>query len=169
MNQQDVLFSLIYFNNNSLYVSKRLAAHHQKDQPCINSKLYSHALCWLAVVRIRIPLLPANKIKIQRSLILPDVLYGCETWSFTLGKEDRLGVFMNRVLRKIFRPKKEEIRGGESCIMRSFLIYICRQILFVWSNDRGHDGGACGTLGQKRNLYLVFGKETWRKEASWQT
>jgi hypothetical protein len=55
---------------------------------------------------------PKNiKVKIQRSLISPDVLYGCETWSFTLGKEDRLRVFLNRVLRKIFGSKKEEIRG----------------------------------------------------------
>ena len=51
------------------------------------------------------------KIKIQRSLISPDVLYGCETWSSTLGKEDRLRVFMNGVLRKIFGTKREEIRG----------------------------------------------------------
>jgi len=147
MNQQDALFSLIYFNNNLLHVSSRLSARHQEDQPCINSKLYSHALCWLAAVRIRIPILPATKIKLQRNLILPDVLFGCETWSFTLVKEDRLRVFMNRVLRKIFGPKREEIRGWESCIMRSFLIYICRQILFRWSNDSGHNGGACGTLG----------------------
>jgi len=54
---------------------------------------------------------PKNtKIKIQRSLISPDVLCGCETWSFTLGKENRLRVFTNRVLRKIFGPQREEIR-----------------------------------------------------------
>jgi hypothetical protein len=55
---------------------------------------------------------PKNiKIKIQRSLISPDVLYGCEKWSFTLGKEDRLRVYENRVLRNIFGPNREEIRG----------------------------------------------------------
>ena len=41
-------FLLIYFNNKSLHVSSRLADHHQEDQLCINSKWYSHALCWLA-------------------------------------------------------------------------------------------------------------------------
>jgi hypothetical protein len=47
------------------------------------------------------------KIKIYRTVILPVVLYGCETWSLTLGEEHRLRVFENRVLR-IFGPKREE-------------------------------------------------------------
>jgi hypothetical protein len=48
------------------------------------------------------------KIKIYKTVILPVVLYGCETWSLTLGEEHRLRVFENRVLRKIFGPKREE-------------------------------------------------------------
>jgi hypothetical protein len=40
------------------------------------------------------------------------VLYGCETWSLTLREEPRLRVFENRVLRKIFGPKKFEVIGG---------------------------------------------------------
>ena len=51
------------------------------------------------------------KIKIYRTIILPVVLYGCETWSLTVGEERRLGVFENRVLRRIFGPKKEEVKG----------------------------------------------------------
>jgi hypothetical protein len=43
-----------------------------------------------------------------KTVILPVVLYGCETWSLTLGEEHRLRVFENRVLRKIFGPKREE-------------------------------------------------------------
>ena len=39
------------------------------------------------------------------------VLYGCETWSLTLREERRLGVFENRVLRKVFGPKKDEVTG----------------------------------------------------------
>ena len=42
---------------------------------------------------------------------MPAVLYGCETWSFTLGDEHRLRVSENRVLRTIFRPKRDEVRG----------------------------------------------------------
>ena len=52
------------------------------------------------------------KVKIYRTIILPFVLYGCETWSPTVSKEHRLRVFRNRVLRKIFGPTKEEVTGG---------------------------------------------------------
>jgi hypothetical protein len=48
------------------------------------------------------------KIKIYKTVILAVVLYGCETWSLTLGEERRLRVFENSVLRKIFGPKREE-------------------------------------------------------------
>jgi hypothetical protein len=48
------------------------------------------------------------KIKIYKIVILPVVLYGCETWSLTLREEHKLRVFENRVLRRIFAPKREE-------------------------------------------------------------
>jgi hypothetical protein len=48
------------------------------------------------------------EIKIYKTAILPVVLYGYETWSLTLREEHRLRVFENRVLRKIFGPKREE-------------------------------------------------------------
>jgi len=51
-----------------------------------------------------------TKIKIYRSIILP-VLYGCETWSLKLREERRLKVFENRVLRRIFGPKRDEVTG----------------------------------------------------------
>jgi hypothetical protein len=50
------------------------------------------------------------KIKIHRSIILPVVLYGCETWSLTLRGQRRLGVFENKVLRRIFGPKRDEVK-----------------------------------------------------------
>jgi hypothetical protein len=52
------------------------------------------------------------KIKIYKTIILPVVLYGCETLSLTLRKEHRLRVFENRVLRSIFGPKRDEVTGG---------------------------------------------------------
>ena len=51
------------------------------------------------------------KNKIYRSIILPVVLYGCESWSLTLREEDRLRVFENRVLRRIFGPKRDKVTG----------------------------------------------------------
>jgi len=49
------------------------------------------------------------KIKIYRTVILPVVLYGCETWSLTWREERRLRVFENRVLRKVFGPKRDDV------------------------------------------------------------
>ena len=70
----------------------------------------------LAIVRCRTflssSLLSKNvKIKIHRTINLPLGLYGCETWSLTLREEHRLRVFENRVLRRIFGPKRERVTG----------------------------------------------------------
>jgi hypothetical protein len=51
------------------------------------------------------------KIRICRTIMLPVVLYGCETWSLTLREEYRLRVFENRVLRRIFGPRRDDLRG----------------------------------------------------------
>jgi len=70
------------------------------------------------------------KIRIHGNAVLPVVLYGCETWSNILGSEHKLWVFENRVLRKIFGPKREEETGsGENYITMSFMICTAHQIL----------------------------------------
>jgi hypothetical protein len=51
------------------------------------------------------------KVKIYKTIILPVVLYGCETWSLTLREEHRLRVFENRVLGRIFGPRRDEVTG----------------------------------------------------------
>jgi hypothetical protein len=51
------------------------------------------------------------KVKIYKTVILPVVLYGCETWSLMLREEHRLRVFENRVLRRIFGRKRDEVMG----------------------------------------------------------
>jgi len=51
------------------------------------------------------------KIKIYRTIILPVVLYGCETWSLILREERMLRMFENRVLRRAFGPKRDEVTG----------------------------------------------------------
>jgi hypothetical protein len=57
-------------------------------------------------------LLKNIKIIIRRTLILSVVLYGCKVYSLTLREERRLRVFENRVLRRIFGPKREEVAGS---------------------------------------------------------
>jgi len=51
------------------------------------------------------------KIKIHRTIILPVVMYGCETWSLTLREESWLKVFEDRVLRRMVGPKRDEVKG----------------------------------------------------------
>jgi len=65
-----------------------------------------------------------------RTIILPVVLCGCETWSLTLTEERSLRVSENRVLRRIFGPKRDEVTGyGENYIMWSLMICTAHQIL----------------------------------------
>jgi len=62
---------------------------------------------------ILITVLPIKnlKIKINRTIILPVVLYGCETWSLTLREERKLRMFENMVLRRIFGLRRDEVTG----------------------------------------------------------
>jgi hypothetical protein len=52
------------------------------------------------------------KVRIYKIIILPVVLYGCETWSLTVREEHKVRVFENRVLRIIFEPKSNRVTGG---------------------------------------------------------
>jgi hypothetical protein len=87
------------------------------DQNCIHeeikSRLNSGNACYHSVQSLLSSrLLSRNvKVKVYKTIILPVVLYGCETWSLTLREEHRLRVFKNRVLRRIFGPKRDEVTG----------------------------------------------------------
>ena len=80
----------------------------------IKSRFKLGNACYYSVQNILCSSLIAKnlKIKIYRTIILPVVLYGCETWSLTLREEGRLRVFENRVLRRVFGSKKDELTGG---------------------------------------------------------
>jgi hypothetical protein len=74
---------------------------------------YIHQLLIFSPENLSSRLLSKNvKIIIYKTIVLPMVLYGCETWSLTLREEHRLRVFQNRVLKKIFGPKKDEVIRG---------------------------------------------------------
>jgi hypothetical protein len=69
------------------------------------------------------------EIRLYKTIILPVVLYGSETWSLILTEEHRLRMFENRVLRRIFGPKRDEVTGvGENCIMSSFITCTLLQV-----------------------------------------
>ena len=74
------------------------------------SRLKSGNACYYVVQNCRSSVLSKNtKIKIYRTIILPFILYGFETWSLTLREERRMRVFENRVLRRIFEPKRDKV------------------------------------------------------------
>jgi hypothetical protein len=87
------------------------------DQNCmneeINSRLNSGNACYHSVQSLLSSRLLSRSVKIEihKTIILPVVLYGCETWSLTLREEHRLRVFANRVLKRIFGPKRNDVTG----------------------------------------------------------
>jgi hypothetical protein len=87
------------------------------DQNCIHEELRSrlnlgNACYHLVQSLLSSHLLSRNvKVKIYKTIILPVVFYGCETWSLTLREEHRLRVFENRVLRRTSGPKRDEVMG----------------------------------------------------------
>jgi hypothetical protein len=86
------------------------------DQNCIReevkSRLNSGNACYHSVQSLLSSRLLSRNIKVKmcKTIILP-VLYGCETWTLTLREELRLRVFENRILRRIFGPKRDEVTG----------------------------------------------------------
>jgi len=112
------------------------------NQNCIQeetkSRLKSGNACYHSVQNIlSSSLLSKNiKINIYRNLILYVVLYGYETWSLTLREEHCLRVFENRVLRRIFGPKRDELTGERRRLHNKELM-ICapHPILYGRSNQ----------------------------------
>jgi hypothetical protein len=77
------------------------------------------------------------RIKIYKTIILP-VLYGCETWSLTLWEGQGLMMFENRVLSRIFRPKRDEVAGGcKKYGIRGSTLCTLHQILLGLSYQTG--------------------------------
>jgi hypothetical protein len=79
----------------------------------IKSRLNLGNACY-HLVQSLLPSCPLSrnvKVKIYKTIILPVVLYDCETWSLTLREEQRLRVFENMVLTRIFGPKQDEVTG----------------------------------------------------------
>jgi hypothetical protein len=79
----------------------------------IKSRLKSGNACYHSAQYILSSSLQSKnvKIKIYINIILPVVLYGCETWSLILWEERRLKVCKNRVLRRVFGPMRDEVTG----------------------------------------------------------
>jgi hypothetical protein len=108
------------------------------------------------------------KIKIYRTIIFPVVLYGCETWSLTLREDCRLRVFENRVLRKIFGPKRDEVTGEWRRLHNEELYDLYTSPNIIWSikSRRMRWAGHVACIGDSTGGSRVWW-EKLRKESSW--
>jgi len=97
-------------------------------------------------------------MKMYRTIILPFVLYGCETWSLTLREERRLRVFQNRVLRKMFGPKRDEVTGEWRKLHDEELNDLCSSpnIVRVIKSRRMRWTGHVARMGERRGVYRVL-------------
>jgi hypothetical protein len=107
-----------------------VAQNQNLIQEEIKGRLNSGNACCHSVRKLLSFHLSKNiKIRIYKTIILPVVVYWCETLSLTLWEDHRLGVFKNRVLRRIFVLKRDEVTEvGVNCIMRSFITHTLRQV-----------------------------------------
>jgi hypothetical protein len=92
------------------------------------------------------------KIKIYRTIILPVAWYGCETWWLILRKKHRLRVFENRVLKRIFRPKRDEVTGEWRKLHNQKLndLYSSPNIVRVIKSRRLRWAGHIALMGEER-------------------
>jgi hypothetical protein len=98
------------------------------------------------------------KVKIYKTIILPVILYGCETWSLTLREEHRLRVFENRVLRRIFGPKRDEVTGEWRKLHNEELhnLYSYPDIIRQVKSRQMRWVGHVARMGEERKVYKVL-------------
>jgi len=125
----------------------------------IESRLKSGNACYHSVQNLlSSSLLSKNlKIEISRTIILPVVLYGYETWSLTLREERRLEVFENRVLRRIFGPKRDEVTREWRKLHNEELddLYCSPNIVLVIKLRRMRWAGHVARMGRSE-VYIGF-------------
>jgi len=117
----------------------------------IKSRFRSGNACYHSVQNLLSSrLLSKNlKIKTYRTIILPVVLYGCETWSLTLREERKIRVFENMVLKRIFGPRRDEVTGEWRKLRNEELndLYSSTQYFAGDKMEKNEMGWACGAYG----------------------
>jgi hypothetical protein len=111
------------------------------------------------------------KVKIQETIILPAVLYGCETWSLTLSEVHRLRGFENRVLRRIFGPKRDEVTGEWRKLHSEDLhnFYSSPDIIRQIKSRRMKWAGHVACMGEGRKVYRILMGMPKGKKTTWKT
>jgi hypothetical protein len=134
----------------------------------IKGRLNSGNTCYHSVQNhLSSRLLSKNlKIVIYKTIILPVVLYGCETWSLTLREKHRLRVFENRVLRRIYGPKRNEVTREWRKLHNEELrdLYSSPSIIRIIKLRRMRWADHVARMGAKRNAYrLLVGKSEGKR------
>jgi hypothetical protein len=108
-------------------------------------------------------------VKIYKTIIFPVVLYGCETWSLTLREENRLRVIENRVLKRIFGPKRDELTGEWRKLHNEELhiLYSSPNIIRQIKSRRMWWAGHVARMGEE--CAQGFDGKARRKETTWKT
>jgi hypothetical protein len=126
----------------------------------IQSRLKSGTVCYHSVQNLLSSslLFKNTKIRVYRTVVLPVVLHGCETWSLTLREEKRLKVLENRVPRRIFGPKGEEVTGEWVRLHNEELndLYSSPKIIRVIKSRRMRWAGHVARIGEKRRAHRIF-------------
>jgi hypothetical protein len=99
-----------------------------------------------------------TKIRVFRPIILPVILYGCETWSLTLREEQRLRVFEIRVLRRVFGPKRDKVTGEWRRLYNKELndLYTSPNIIRVIKSRKMRWAGHVARMGDKRGTHWIL-------------
>jgi hypothetical protein len=106
------------------------------------------------------------KIKIYKTIILLVVPDGCETWSLILREKQRLRVFENRVLRRLFEPKRDEVTGEWRKLHNEELHDLCSSpsIIRIIKSRRMRWTGHVARMGEKKKAYrLLVGRPLGRR------
>jgi hypothetical protein len=117
-----------------------------------------------------------TKIRVYRTIILPVVLYGCESWSLRLTEEQRLRVFESRVLWRIFGPNRDEVTGEWRGLHNEELndLYSSPNIFRVIKSRRMRWAGHVARMGEKKNAYRILvgrpegRRQLWRPRHRWE-
>jgi len=134
----------------------------------IKSSLRSGNACYHSVQNLLSSRLLSQNLKIKiyiyiyiyiyRTIILPVVLYGCETWSLTLREERKLRMFENMVLRRIFGPRRNEVTGEWRRLHNEELndLYCSPNTVQVIKSRRMRWARHVARMGEERGVYRVL-------------